>query len=175
MYNISDLREKELTELQGIAQSLGVTDYKDKDDIVYKILDQQAIAGATKQVEKTASETPKKRSRITVKQGAGRVYTASKDKATKLEEPSPLISVSSEEESIEEESKPKKQGKAQKAKESTSEESISTEVIANEEMSVSLVAEQAEDPKKTGRKPGVQGNDIDNRCTNRWKQNCRCT
>lgn len=154
MYNISDLREKELTELQGIAQSLGVTDYKDKDDIVYKILDQQAIAGATKQVEKTASETPKKRSRITVKQGAGRVYTASKDKATKLEEPSPLISVSSEEESIEEESKPKKQGKAQKAKESTSEESISTEVIANEEMSVSLVAEQAEVPKKRGRKPG---------------------
>ena len=59
MYNISDLREKELTELQEIAQSLGVTDYKDKDDIVYKILDQQAIAGATKQVEKAVSEPEK--------------------------------------------------------------------------------------------------------------------
>lgn len=154
MYNISDLREKELTELQEIAQSLGVTDYKDKDDIVYKILDQQAIAGATKQVEKAVSETPKKRSRITVKQGAGRVYTASKDKATKLEEPSPLISVSSEEEVLEEPAKPKKQSKNKKATESSDEESVSIEVTPKEEVSISPIEELVETPKKRGRKPG---------------------
>ena len=80
MYNIIQLREKELNELQEIAKELGIKKANnfEKEELVYKILDEQAIAGAA---QKTASESTKKRSRVTVKQGAGRVYTASQDKA----------------------------------------------------------------------------------------------
>ena len=61
MYNIIQLNDKNLSELQAIAQELGIkkTDSLKKEELVYKILDEQAIAGATKKVAadklKTAS------------------------------------------------------------------------------------------------------------------------
>lgn len=90
MYNIIQLREKELGELQEIAKELGIKKVTsmEKDNLIYKILDEQAIAGASKKV---ATETTKKRSRVTVKQGAGKVYTASQDKAEKIEEPQRIV------------------------------------------------------------------------------------
>ncbi len=50
MYNIIQLNDKSLSELQAIAKELGLkkTDSFKKEDLVYKILDEQAIAGATK-------------------------------------------------------------------------------------------------------------------------------
>ena len=52
MYNIIQLNDKNLSELQTIAQELGIkkTDSLKKEELVYKILDEQAIAGATKKV-----------------------------------------------------------------------------------------------------------------------------
>ena len=52
MYNIIQLNDKSLSELQAIAQELGIkkTDSLKKEELVYKILDEQAIAGATKKV-----------------------------------------------------------------------------------------------------------------------------
>ena len=52
MYNIIQLNDKNLSELQAIAQELGIkkTDSLKKEELVYKILDEQAIAGATKKV-----------------------------------------------------------------------------------------------------------------------------
>ena len=89
MYNIIQLREKELSELQEIANELGIkkTSSLEKDDLVYKILDEQAIAEAAKK----SATTPKKRSRVTIKQAPGKVYTASQDKATKIDEPVKMI------------------------------------------------------------------------------------
>ena len=46
MYNIIQLNDKSLSELQSIAQELGINkaeSYK-KDELVYRILDEQAIA-----------------------------------------------------------------------------------------------------------------------------------
>jgi transcription termination factor Rho len=47
MYNIIQLNDKNLSELQAIAQELGIkkTDSLKKEELVYKILDEQAIAG----------------------------------------------------------------------------------------------------------------------------------
>ena len=89
MYNIIQLREKELSELQEIANELGIkkSSSLEKDDLIYKILDEQAIAEAAKK----SSETPKKRSRVTVKQAAGKVYTATQDKAKKIDEPQKTV------------------------------------------------------------------------------------
>ena len=72
MYNIIQLNDKDLSELQVIAKELGIkkTDSLKKEDLVYKILDEQAIAGATKKVaadklkEERKEEQKKKRSQI---------------------------------------------------------------------------------------------------------------
>lgn len=52
MYNIIQLNEKSLPELQIIAQELGIkkADSLKKEELVYKILDEQAIVGATQKV-----------------------------------------------------------------------------------------------------------------------------
>lgn len=52
MYNIIQLNDKDLSELQVIAKELGIkkADSFKKEELVYKILDEQAIAGATKKV-----------------------------------------------------------------------------------------------------------------------------
>lgn len=75
MYNIIQLNDKDLSELQSIAKELGITKTESlkKEELVYKILDEQAIVGATKKVavakvnEDRKENQPKKRSRISVK------------------------------------------------------------------------------------------------------------
>ncbi|WP_394902245.1 transcription termination factor Rho [Bacteroides xylanisolvens] len=73
MYNIIQLNDKNLSELQVIAKELGIkkADSYKKEDLVYKILDEQAIVGATKKVaadklkeERKNEEQKKKRSRV---------------------------------------------------------------------------------------------------------------
>ena len=50
MYNIIQLNDKDLSELQQIAKELGLkkTSTLRKEELVYRILDEQAIVGATK-------------------------------------------------------------------------------------------------------------------------------
>lgn len=90
MYNIIQLNDKNLSELQAIAQELGIkkTDSLKKEELVYKILDEQAIAGATKKVaaDKLKEERKgekQKRSRVTVKkENTDKVFSANKNGAT---------------------------------------------------------------------------------------------
>ncbi|MDE6216150.1 transcription termination factor Rho [Bacteroides sp.] len=98
MYNIIQLNDKSLSELQVIAQELGIkkTDSLKKEELVYKILDEQAIAGATKKVanDKLKEERKaekQKRSRVTIKttvkkEGADKVFSSNQNgKLTKTE------------------------------------------------------------------------------------------
>ena len=89
MYNIVQLNDKSLSELQSIAQELGITQIQSfkKEDLVYKILDEQAIAGAAKKSESEKNKEPRKRSRIAKKDKSEnvKVYTANQDKAEKVE------------------------------------------------------------------------------------------
>ncbi|MBQ8360320.1 MAG: transcription termination factor Rho [Bacteroidaceae bacterium] len=135
MYNIIQLREKELGELQEIARELGVTKMESlgKDDLVYRILDEQALAGAN---AKKTTESPKKRQRVSVKQGAGRVYTASQDKAQKLEEPGKLVIPNQSE-----------------ATEAPAAKEVTAETTQTPDAATEATAEVAA-PKKRGRKPG---------------------
>ena len=99
MYNIIQLNDKDLSELQQIAKELGLkkTDSLKKEELVYRILDEQAIVGATKKVaaqqnnEERKEGQPRKRSRISVKKEGDKVYTATKDKAQKLEANTPAL------------------------------------------------------------------------------------
>ncbi len=138
MYNIIQLREKELSELQEIANELGIkkTSSLEKDDLVYKILDEQAIAEAAKK----SATTPKKRSRVTIKQAPGKVYTASQDKATKIDEPVKMIAtptVPKEAEAPLPEEAPK-----------------TVEEVAPEAPAPEASTTETPAPKKRGRKPG---------------------
>ena len=94
MYNIIQLNDKELSELQNIAKELGIpsVESKKKDELVYSILDEQAIKSASKKANsnKEVESQPKKRTRVTKKEG-DKVYTATRDKATKLEAVTPEI------------------------------------------------------------------------------------
>ena len=95
MYNIIQLNDKEVSELQSIAKELGIKNAESmkKDELVYGILDEQAIAGASKKAAKEAAKEaqPRKRSRISVKKEGDKVYTATQDKAQKLEANTPEI------------------------------------------------------------------------------------
>lgn len=61
-YNILELNEKLLPELQTIAEDLGIKKASSlkKEDLIYKILDEQAITYAGKQVEKEKEKDAKK-------------------------------------------------------------------------------------------------------------------
>ena len=89
MYNIIQLNDKDLSELQSIAKELGIKKAETfkKEDLVYHILDEQAIANAAKKAQKMDSEKnekqPRKRTRVSVKKEGDKVYTANQDKATK--------------------------------------------------------------------------------------------
>ena len=85
MYNIIQLNDKNLSELQVIAKELGIkkTDSYKKEDLVYKILDEQAIVGATKKVaadklKEERKEEKKKRSRVTPAKKEDKVISATK-------------------------------------------------------------------------------------------------
>ncbi len=56
MYNIEELKDKLLSELKEIAEELGVTNFKklSKQDLIYKILDQQAYSSNEKLPKKPA-------------------------------------------------------------------------------------------------------------------------
>ena len=97
MYNIIQLNDKDLSELQVIAKELGIkkADSFKKEELVYKILDEQAIAGATKKVaaEKLKEERKgdqNKRSRTAAPKKEEKVAPAAKNaEVTKNKENAP--------------------------------------------------------------------------------------
>ena len=100
MYNIIQLNDKNLSELQVIAKELGIkkTDSLKKEDLVYKILDEQAIVGATKKVaadklkeERKNEEQKKKRSRVAPTKKEDKVVSTPKSgEVNKTKEATPV-------------------------------------------------------------------------------------
>ena len=68
MYNIEELNLRLLSELKEIAEQMGISNFKklSKQDLIYKILDQQAITPDSELPSKksTKKEEPKKRTRV---------------------------------------------------------------------------------------------------------------
>lgn len=166
MYNIIQLNDKNLSELQAIAQELGIkkTDSLKKEELVYKILDEQAIAGATKKVaaDKLKEERKgdkQKRSRVTVKkEGADKVFTANKNgnltkakaeeaPATVAQAPAPAAETSQEPvvaatPAAESETPKRKPGRPRKVKQETAAATAEPKAIQAEPEA------KAEEPKK---------------------------
>ena len=165
MYNLEELNRKEKDELLNIASELGIKNAEKMDDLTLRltIIDEQATTFAS-----TAASTEKsgrKRSRVSIK-SVDRVYTASQDKAKKIDktmkvtkDESMFAALSDDEKAMlttapvaeapvaEVAAEPKKRGRKTKAKEET-------EVVKVEEANVpEAAAEEAPAPKKRGRKP----------------------
>ena len=143
MYNIIQLNDMELSALQSIAKELGIQNAGSmkKDELVYGILDEQAIANASKKaVNKDKEAQPKKRSRISKKEG-DKVYTASQDKAQKLEANTPDI--------------PAKVSPFNSDSDAKKEE-VEVPVQAPVSEVKTEVTEEKPAPKKRGRKPKAQ-------------------
>ena len=143
MYNIIQLNDMELSALQSIAKELGIQNAESmkKDELVYGILDEQAIANASKKaVNKDKEAQPKKRSRISKKEG-DKVYTASQDKAQKLEANTPDI--------------PAKVSPFNSDSDAKKEE-VEVPVQASVSEVKTEVTEEKPAPKKRGRKPKAQ-------------------
>lgn len=148
MYYIEQLKSKELSELQSIAQELGVSNFKSlsKDDIIYRILDEQAFKGsqsgtpAVMKEENRMNRRNHRRNRITSIESGSKVYTATGDKAVKLDKSDIKPAVKPNSEPTESIAKPIPEVK----------DSAPSEVeIKTEEK----VAETVPAPKKRGRKP----------------------
>ena len=150
MYHIEQLRSKEIADLQSIAQELGIKGFKslDRDTIIYRILDGQAMqnskAGAPAVVKEENRMNRREHRRHRIQPDSpSKVYTATGDKAVKLDKNEPK----------------KEQGSATK-NEMLKKEVVAVETVAQPVVEASAVEKSAEAapveakaPKKRGRKP----------------------
>ena len=187
MYHIEQLRSKEIADLQSIAQELGIKGIKslDRDSLIYRILDGQAMqnsktgAPAVVKEENRMNRREHRRHRIHA-DAPSKVYTATGDKAVKLDnnepkkvatepaapkpqpqEPQPVETVVAPvRENAVEDKKPaaKKRGRKPKNAEPAPqavENTVPTETV-EEKVEIVAVADKKENapaPKKRGRKP----------------------
>ena len=145
MYHIEQLRSKEIAELQSIAQELGIKGVKslDRDSVIYRILDGQAVqnsqsgAPAVVKEETRMHRREHRRNRIHT-DATSKVYTATGDKAVKLDT-----------------DEPKKNKQQEKPLEPVTEP---VAAVVAEPVAAPAVEEPAAEPapKKRGRKPKKQ-------------------
>ena len=186
MYHIEQLKSKEIADLQSIAQELGIKGIKslDRDSLIYRILDGQAMqnskAGAPAVVkeENRMNRREHRRNRIHT-ESSNKVYTASGDKAVKLDknepqksqpaaplsqevepkvaapvvESAPAVAPEKSAQAAEEKPQPKKRGRKPKS-EAVAE--TATEAVVTEQDNKAAEQEantETPQPKKRGRKP----------------------
>ena len=91
MFNIVQLNDKALPELQAIAKDLGISKVESlsKEDLVYRILDEQAIVGASKRAaaskqkdEQKAATAKPRRTRAAKKEATGELFPTEKEAET---------------------------------------------------------------------------------------------
>ena len=139
MYNIIQLSNKELGELQEIANEMGIKGIKslERQDLIYRILDEQAIAGSKKKAATEEERNERRqRARINKKEVANKVYSADKNKAEKIDDTPKIVATPVNNTPKEEKPQP----------------------LPTNEESATVVTEHADEqpanaPKKRGRKP----------------------
>lgn len=150
-YNILELNEKQLPELQEIAKNLGLKRIKsiNKQDLIYKILDEQAVSLAGIQIEK---EKEKEARKLEQKEKKGRKPTKKETPANKAT--TTPVAESKKEESI---SKPQKTGKPQKQEKTETVKQNKVEAVKQEKpvtVNQEKKAENKEPVKDTSKKTG---------------------
>ena len=143
MYNIIQLTSKSLDELQEVAKEMGLkgTGSLDRQDLIYRILDEQAIVSSKRKAAAEEERNERRqRTRINKKEVANKVYSADKDKAEKINDTPKIVATPVVEEKKDEELPTPSQPTEKAAGNSSTE---------NNEQSTDA-------PKKRGRKPKAQ-------------------
>ena len=147
MYNIIQLTNKELSELQEIANEMGIKGIKslERQDLIYRILDEQAIAGAQKKVAAEEDKNERRqRTRINKKEVANKVYSADKDKAEKVNDTPKIVTTPI-------------------VQESTTNSQQTADIVDEKQIAKETSTEQSSNAsKKRGRKPKTQKESVDN-------------
>ncbi len=116
MYDILQLKSKSLDELQAIAKEMGIKTKDDKNQLVYDILDEQAISAAKNKPEKERRD----RKKVTRKNGPEKVYTADENGQAKSIEKKEIKKAEApqapKEEKPQEENAPAAQGKKKRSR-----------------------------------------------------------
>ena len=180
MYNIIQLTSKDLGELQEIANEMGIKGIKslERQDLIYRILDEQAIVGAQKRVAADEDKNDRRqRTRINKKEVANKVYSADKDKAEKINDTPKIVAtpIAQEQQATDAvanepqtaDNAPKKRGRKPKGQQepdkvATEQKQSQPAQTAERSNAKDADGQQTEDaanaPKKRGRKPkGQQG------------------
>lgn len=189
MYHIEQLRSKEIADLQSIAQELGIKGVKslDRDSLIYRILDGQAMqnsktgAPAVVKEENRMNRREHRRNRIH-SDAPSKVYTATGEKAVKVEKDEPKVQ-KNEPAAVEVSEvkpdavaqatvveggtpagdavkQPKKRGRKPKA-EKQLQAAVQEDAVAAEQLTAEMSAEDAPQPKKRGRKPKNRQNNAE--------------
>ena len=145
MYSILQLNDKELPELQQIAGEFGIKNVKsfEKRQLIYEILDAQALATAAKKVANEDSGDKSSRQRNNKRKGADKAYSPNQETAKKNDEPTAPAQNKSNEEMRKSTKQPK-------------EETLLTqqaEIVKVEETPANAAAEGEAPKKRRGRKP----------------------
>lgn len=155
-YNILELNEKLLPELQSIAEELGIKKVSSlkKEELVYRILDEQAISYAGIQAEKEKEKEAKKAERQTKakKTKATAPKGAKADAKTKVAAPATPIEASVEEVATETPEQPERKKRTRIEKK----EKVATAVVPapkNEEVAVSKSPVSANAPTPVSEVP----------------------
>ena len=152
MYHIEQLRSKEIADLQSIAQDLGIKGIKSlgRDELIYRILDGQAMqnsksgAPAVVKEENRMNRREHRRNRIH-SDAPSKVYTATGEKAVKVEKDEPK--------------KQKPEPEQAKAPEKVAQQPVVEEkavAMPQPQTVESQAAEETPKSKKRGRKPKNQ-------------------
>ena len=164
MYHIEQLRSKEIADLQSIAQDLGIKGIKSlgRDELIYRILDGQAMqnsksgAPAVVKEENRMNRREHRRNRIH-SDAPSKVYTATGEKAVKVEKDEPKKQKPEQEPVKALEKAPEKTPPQQPVVEEK------TTALPQQQTAEPQVVEEAPKSKKRGRKPKSQkDNAVDN-------------
>ena len=150
MYNIIQLTSKSLDELQEVAKEMGLkgTGSLDRQDLIYRILDEQAIMGSKRKAAAEEERNERRqRTRINKKEVANKVYSADKDKAEKINDTPKIVTTPV----VSEEPKAMSQELTANSQELTAN---SQQPTANSQQPTANSQEPT--PKKRGRKPKTQ-------------------
>ena len=141
MYTINDLRAMSESDLKSLAQSMGIkkVDSIDKEDLVFQVLDEQAIIDAANTPDKPKRKrtrtqkdaTAKKANKESASAPAEEQKDEPKQEQKPAEEPKPA---------------PKKRGRKPKKQEEPKEDAVKDENKANTEETAEATAQEAEKP-----------------------------
>ena len=157
MYNIIQLSNKDLGELQEIANEMGIKGVKsfERQDLIYRILDEQAIVGSKKKAAAEEDRNERRqRARVNKKEVANKVYSADKDKAEKINDTPKIVATPIEQQSTD---KVNNHQSAPNSLESDVNQEFKLEKDQQPTANKQENVDKADEPKKRGRKPKAKG------------------